>query len=37
VDGLDLLKEIKSDEALSEIPIVVLSNSSDIRDIKSSY
>ncbi len=35
--GREVLAEIKSDEKLSSIPVVILSSSSDIKDIQSSY
>ena len=36
-DGREVLKEIKSDENLSEIPVVVLSSSKSEQDITRSY
>ena len=35
--GLDLLQEIKSDDALKRIPVVVLSSSAEDRDVLGSY
>ncbi len=37
VDGRRVLSRIKSDEALKDIPVVVLTTSSDKRDIESCY
>ena len=36
-DGRDVLSEIKNDEELKTIPVVVLTTSSDARDIESCY
>ena len=36
-DGRDVLTEIKSDENLKSIPVIVLTTSSDRRDIESCY
>jgi CheY-like chemotaxis protein len=37
VDGLDVLKQIKSDEKLKMIPVVVLTSSREERDMVASY
>jgi CheY-like chemotaxis protein len=37
VDGLELLREIKTDERLRTIPVVMLTSSREERDIASSY
>jgi DNA-binding response OmpR family regulator len=37
VDGLEVLKEIKSDEKLKMIPVVVLTSSREERDMVASY
>jgi CheY-like chemotaxis protein len=37
VDGLDVLKQIKSDEKLRMIPVVVLTSSREERDMVASY
>ncbi|MDT8318230.1 MAG: response regulator [bacterium] len=37
VDGLDVLKQIKSDEQTKMIPVVVLTSSKEERDIVESY
>ena len=37
VDGLEVLKEIKSDERLKVIPVVVLTSSREERDMVASY
>ena len=37
VDGLEVLKEIKSDEKLKVIPVVVLTSSREERDMVASY
>ncbi|MBI9036723.1 MAG: response regulator [Bacteroidales bacterium] len=37
VHGLEVLKELKSHDLLKTIPVVVLTTSSDDRDIKTSY
>jgi hypothetical protein len=37
VDGLELLRDIKSDERLKSIPVVMLTSSREERDIASSY
>ena len=37
VGGLDLLRELKSDPALREIPVVVLSTSRHDRDLEAAY
>ncbi|MGQ9569423.1 MAG: response regulator [Thermodesulfovibrionales bacterium] len=37
VDGLDVLKKIKSDERTKTIPVVVLTSSTEERDIIASY
>ncbi len=36
-DGREILKEIKSDAALKTIPVVVLTTSDDVEDVKSAY
>jgi CheY-like chemotaxis protein len=36
-DGRDVLKDIKDDEKLKRIPVIVLTTSSDEKDIKYSY
>lgn len=36
-DGREILKEIKSDDALKTIPVVVLTTSDDIDDVKKAY
>ena len=36
-DGREALEEIKADEALCEIPVVVLTTSNDEQDIRGSY
>lgn len=36
-DGREVLEEIKADEALKKIPVIVLTTSSDERDIESCY
>lgn len=37
VDGLEFLRQIKADDSLKHIPVVVLSSSSSPRDIKEAY
>jgi len=37
ISGRDVLKEIKGDDDLSSIPVIVLSSSEDASDIKESY
>jgi CheY-like chemotaxis protein len=37
VDGLEVLRTMKSDERLSVIPVVVLSSSAEERDVVESY
>jgi len=37
IDGLEVLKTIKEDEKLKEIPVVVLTSSTDPRDIGTAY
>jgi len=37
VDGLEVLKELKAHEKYATIPVVVLTTSSDNKDIKSAY
>jgi two-component system response regulator len=37
VDGLELLREIKTDEGLKTIPVVMLTSSREERDIVTSY
>ena len=37
LDGIDVLKQIKTDPELKKIPVVVLSTSSDKQDILNSY
>lgn len=37
VDGLELLRQIKSDDGLKTIPVVMLTSSREERDITSSY
>jgi CheY-like chemotaxis protein len=37
VDGLEVLKEVKSDKRLATIPIVVLTSSQEDRDVVESY
>jgi len=37
VDGLEVLKRVKSDERTSKIPVVVLTSSKEERDIVESY
>lgn len=37
IDGLDVLREIKSDPALRHIPVVVLTTSEETNDISRSY
>ena len=37
LDGIDVLKHIKSDEVLKRIPVVILSTSSNKKDILKSY
>jgi len=37
IDGLEVLKIIKEDEALKEIPVVVLTSSTDERDVHAAY
>lgn len=37
VDGFDVLREIKSNEQLSNIPVVILTSSREDRDIRESY
>lgn len=36
-DGLELLKELKGDEGLKEIPVIILSSSDADSDVKASY
>ncbi|MGZ4903624.1 MAG: response regulator [Halobacteriota archaeon] len=36
-DGREILKEVKSDDALRTIPVVVLTTSDDIDDVKNAY
>ena len=35
--GLDVLKEIKSDDVLKDIPVIVISGSDDLGDVEKSY
>ncbi|MCR4300774.1 MAG: response regulator [Sulfuricaulis sp.] len=37
IDGLEVLKTIKDDEKLKEIPVVVLTSSTDPRDVHEAY
>jgi len=37
VDGLEVLKQVKSDEKLKMIPVVVLTSSKEERDMVASY
>lgn len=37
IDGLEVLKTIKEDEKLREIPVVVLTSSTDQRDVHEAY
>ncbi len=37
VDGLEVLREVKADEKLNSIPVVVLTSSREERDIKECY
>ena len=37
VDGLEVLRQVKSDEALKSIPVVVLTSSREERDLVESY
>ncbi len=37
IDGLEVLKTIKEDEKLREIPVVVLTSSTDARDVSMAY
>ena len=37
MDGLEVLKAIKSDEVLKKIPVVVMSCSDDLEDVKAAY
>lgn len=37
ISGREVLKDIKEDESLSSIPVIVLSSSEDAADIKESY
>jgi two-component system, response regulator len=37
IDGLEVLKTIKEDEKLKEIPVVVLTSSTDQRDVHEAY
>jgi CheY-like chemotaxis protein len=37
LDGLEVLREVKSDDTLRSIPIVMLTSSQDERDIRTSY
>ncbi len=37
IDGLDVLKQIKSSEELKAIPVVILSTSDERNDVKNSY
>ncbi len=37
MSGREALREIKSDPALLDIPVVVFSSSSDVRDVRQSY
>jgi DNA-binding response OmpR family regulator len=37
VDGLDVLKQVKSDEKLRMIPVVVLTSSNQEKDMVASY
>lgn len=37
IDGLEVLKTIKDDDALKAIPVVVLTSSTDERDVHSAY
>ena len=37
IDGLEVLKEVKSDEKLKLIPVVVLTSSKEERDMVASY
>lgn len=36
-DGREILKEVKSDDARKTIPVVVLTTSDDVEDVKSAY
>lgn len=36
-DGYDVLREIKADEALRDIPVIIISGSSDAADVRKSY
>jgi two-component system, response regulator len=37
VDGLEILKRLKSDERTREIPVIIFSSSNEVRDRKQSY
>jgi|SRR3990172_1029632 len=37
VDGIEVLKQVKEDERLREIPVVVLTSSTDQRDVHAAY
>src|SRR3990172_9525345 len=37
IDGLEVLKTVKEDETLREIPVVVLTSSTDARDVSEAY
>ena len=37
VDGLEVLKAIKTDDGLSQIPVVMLSTSAAVEDVKKAY
>lgn len=37
IDGIEVLRQIKEDPSLREIPVVVLTSSTDQRDVQSAY
>lgn len=37
VDGISILREIKQDDALSDIPVIILSNSTNVKDMITCY
>jgi CheY-like chemotaxis protein len=37
IDGIEVLRRLKSDERMREIPVVILTSSSEERDVKDAY